>query len=58
MKEYKVIKVVNNWSSNKFVKQLEETLNKKSREGWTVEETKVVNSIMAYVILSKRKGDY
>jgi hypothetical protein len=58
MKEYKVIRVVNYWSASRFLKQLEETLNKKVKEGWIVDETKIVHSNLAYIVLSKLKNAY
>lgn len=35
-KHYKVLKISNLWSTEKLRKQVEDTLNKASKEGWEI----------------------
>ena len=54
MKEYKVIKITNYWSSEKLGIEVEQTLNRKTKEGWSLEKVQFLNGY-AYIVFSKGK---
>ncbi|MEW7289566.1 DUF4177 domain-containing protein [Aquimarina sp. 2304DJ70-9] len=53
-KEYKVIRITENWSSEKLRIKMEETLNKFSKAGWEVVSVSILaNTYTAMITLSK-----
>ncbi len=53
-KQYKVIKVSENWSIEKLRKKIEDTLNKSSSEGWNlIDISYVANRYIAMITISK-----
>ncbi|MCK8523691.1 hypothetical protein M0D21_19060 [Aquimarina sp. D1M17] len=53
-KQYKVLRVVENWSTQKLRTRVEETLNNASKEGWDlVDISYLANTYIAMITLSK-----
>ncbi len=53
-KQFKVIKVSENWSIEKLRKKVEDTLNKSSSEGWNVVDVSyLANLYTAMITLTK-----
>ncbi len=53
-KEFKVVRVTHNWSSEKLRIKMEETLNKLSKAGWDVVSISILaNTYTAMITLSK-----
>ncbi|MDY8135321.1 hypothetical protein [Aquimarina sp. 2201CG5-10] len=53
-KQYKVIKISENWSIEKLRTRIEETLNKFSNDGWMLEDLSFIpNTYVAIITISK-----
>ncbi|MBQ4820042.1 DUF4177 domain-containing protein [Aquimarina sp. MMG016] len=53
-KQFKVIRVSNHWSTEKLRKDIEETLNKASKQGWElVDISFLANTMVAMITISK-----
>ncbi len=54
MKEYKVVKITNYWSPEKLGIEVEKTLNRRAKEGWSLEKVQFLSGY-AYIVFSKGK---
>ncbi|UZO81837.1 hypothetical protein NBT05_05070 [Aquimarina sp. ERC-38] len=53
-KQFKVVKVINHWSLEKFRAEIETTLNSLSKQGWKLESIDYISgSYLAMIIVSK-----
>ena len=53
-KQYKVVKVINHWSAEKFRKQVEDELNMLSKQGWELESVNMISGTYhAMITVSK-----
>jgi len=53
-KQYKVIKITNNWSLEKLRKKVESTLNEWSQKGWEVTNISyIANQYTAMITIAK-----
>lgn len=53
-KEFKVIRVSDNWSTEKLRKKVEDTLNKFSKDGWEIVSISyLANTLTAMLTISK-----